>query len=280
MSDEQEIEVCEGCGAAKPSAGWHYEDDPLAGPTGTLYVRLCEACAVAQWECPVRFKFHLRIPKEIRDRLVNFAMLQRLKQWFYDGGRRPTTVQIYHRRESETLPWMMEFDRYRRNARATEPYSYRGFCSHDYIVLLYDETETADSMEWLLYHELGHHVCNQAKMFDQAMEKENKNEGRTTYEWKDDVGHEADSEERLVNRIANAYMGGREYARPWWRPRVTALLAGDMVLPDGYAEAGPEWDAFVRLKHPPALPRVVLPAVGAPDTPVPAAGVEVGEGQE
>lgn len=72
-------------------------------------------------------------------------------------------------------------------------------------------------------------------MFDDAMDEENRTEGRKGYEWKDDAGHEADSEERLVNRIATAHMGGKEYARPWWRPRVNAKLAGETVLPDPHA---------------------------------------------
>jgi hypothetical protein len=118
--------------------------------------------------------------------------------------------------------------------RPPEPYSYRGWCGTQEIVLLYDETETLDSIEWVCLHELAHHACNQAAMFDDAMSQENKNDKRMHYEWKDDAGHEADSEERLVNRIATAFMLGREYARPWWRPRVIAHLAG-LPMPDPHA---------------------------------------------
>jgi hypothetical protein len=104
-------------------------------------------------------------------------------------------------------------------------------------VILVDETENPDSIEWITYHELAHLSCSRARMIDEAMDAENKVEGRTGYEWKDDAGHEADSEERLVNRVATAWMGGKEYARPWWRPRVAAHLAGEAVLPDPHAPA-------------------------------------------
>lgn len=188
----------------------------------------CNECAIRRWDCPIHFVFHDLVPQEVKDRFLTVEMLRRLNKWFkHSTGYFP--VHVFSRRQAETVEWMRFWST--RGLKPDKPYSYRGYCRYDRIVLLFDETETLDSFEWILYHELGHHACNKNEMFDDAVAEENKIEGRTTYEWEDDVGHEADSEERLVNRIATAYMGGREYARPWWRPRVNAKLKGE-PMPD------------------------------------------------
>jgi hypothetical protein len=158
-------------------------------------------------------------------------MLRKFQRWFRSSRR--FYVHVFHRLESDNVDWM---SRWSTHTKPAPPYSYRGWCSYDYTVLLWDDTETSQSIEWILYHELGHYVCSQvAYMFDTAMDLENQLEGRGPYEWKDDTMHEADSEERLVNRVATALMGGQERARPWWRPRVTAKQRGYLVLPDGFA---------------------------------------------
>lgn len=240
MSDETEANPCVRCGA---ECGEDY--DWIRGPLHESSRRHCQACAIALWDCSVFFVFHLDVPDAVRARLQSFDMLRRLQRWFRDT--KPFAVHVFHRRETETVEWLALWDSYRNGGRPTEPYSYRAWCSGLEIILLYDETETLDSLEWVCLHELGHHACNQSRMFDEAMSKENVNEGRTSYEWKDDAGHEADSEERLVNRIATSHMGGQERARPWWRPRVTAFKRGDAVLPDAFApEDSLEFAAFCR----------------------------------
>ena len=229
--------TCEHCGAVRPWEEVLYVTSSF-GLTGRY---LCRAtCAIALWPCPIRIVLHEEIPPRIAERLRSVHVLERLIAWFgvYSKQRvADFAVHVFHRRDSETVPWMQLWDRHA-GQKPVEPYSYRGWCDTAFsrIVLLVDEhTETPDSAEWLLYHELAHLACSNARMIDHAMEAENKTEGRTTYEWKDDAGHEADSEERLVNRVATAYMGGREYARPWWRPRVVALGRGDEILPDPHA---------------------------------------------
>lgn len=202
--------------------------------TGDQTDRLCVPCAVQRWPVTVDVTLHWGVPDAIRDRLRSYRVLKRLQEWFRLG--RPFPVYVYPRREAERLQWQHDLEATggRSDGLPIEPYGYRGWCSYREIILLWDETETPDSMEWLLYHELGHHATSSASMIDKAMAEENRVEGRTTYDWKDDAAHEADSEERLVNRVATAFMGGREYARPWWRPRVRALLAGE-PMPDPYA---------------------------------------------
>jgi hypothetical protein len=215
--------------------------DSLYYYIGTEHQRWCGPCAVKQWECPIRFVFHLGVPDVVRERFTSIEMLKRLIRW--NVPHKDLSIHVFDRRESETIPWMSSWGK--RGNRPEEPYSYRGWCSGSEILLLFDETETTDSIEWILYHEIGHAVCGRARMFDDAMARENDIEGRTHYEWKDDIGHEADSEERLVNRMANAYMEGKERARPWWRPRVVAKQRGYTVLPDAFApDDSPEFIMF------------------------------------
>ena len=219
--------LCADCGTPEPTPhALHWIDNPIERHAD---IRVCDACFVWRWPCPIRFVFYAGVPTAVRDHLESVKILRRLQSWFRESET--MLVHIFHRREAETLDWQYKWDRHR--GGPIEPYSYRGFCTGLKIVILWDETETLESIEWITYHELGHHACNsQVRMFDDAMSVENRNEGRDRYEWKDDAGHEADSEERLVNRIATAHMGGKEYARPWWRPRVKALLAGEKELPD------------------------------------------------
>lgn len=219
---------CTRCSSTLENAHYQY----LSVPGTESSNKYCAECAVLLWHCPIQFVFHVGIPDDVRATLQSYEMLAWCKRWF--GNLKTMTVEVYHRREAETVGFMMKYpSAHRHTGVPTEPYSYRGWCSSLEIILLWDETETLDSIKWICLHELGHHACNNAQMFDMAMQEENKTEGRTTYEWKDDAGHEADSEERLVNRIATAYMGGREYARPWWRPRVQAKIAG-LPMPDPY----------------------------------------------
>lgn len=202
----------------------------------------CGDCAVARWACNVPIVWGLGIPDDVRKATMNFEMLKRLQGW--QIPHKYVIIHVFHRREAETIGWMKDWSG-RRSERPDEPYSCRGWCGSNEIVVLYDETETPESIKWIILHELGHAVCNRTYMFDQAMSEENKIEGRTTYEWKDDVGHEADSEERLVNRIATAWCGGQERARPWWRPRVVARERGYTVFPDAFAETrSPEFYMF------------------------------------
>lgn len=215
--------------------------NPLTGSYD--YETRCEPCAVASWPCSVHFVWGFGIPEEVKARFLTLKMLERLRQW--DVPTRTKPVYVFHRRETESTYWLSRWDQRAQYCRPGAPYGYRGWCSYDHILLLWDETETPDSMEWLLYHELGHVACSRAKMFDMAMSRENEIEGRTAYAWQDDEAHEEDSEERLVNRVATAHMDGIERARPWWRPRVIGFQRGYSVLPDAFAPGGsPEFEMF------------------------------------
>lgn len=194
-----------------------------------VHDRLCEKCGVKVWESPIQFIFAHGIPKHIRNHMQSARVLKRLNQWFHNCA--PAVVYFQHRKKSETLEWQHAWEGY---GKPRKPYSFRGWCGNSRILVLVDSDgiETPESIEWITYHELGHlEQQRTSRMSDAAWSEENKNEGRTTYEWEADAGHEADSEERHVNRVATAFMGGKEYARPWWRARVNAFLVG-APLPD------------------------------------------------
>lgn len=234
MSDD--TRTCNRCQFSGPyeDQKWLWLPQPFGESAG---VYLCEKCSIAEWPCPIRLVFHMGTPDWARTRIASAEMLQNLRAWFGEYSLAPVedfVVHYFHRREAERLKWLFQWDPNREHTPIA-PYSYRGWCDYRRIVVLVDETETPDSVLWLTYHELAHMACSRTRMIDQAMDQENKNEGRKGYEWKDDAGHEADSEERLVNRVATAWSGGKEYARPWWRPRVVAHLAGSTALPDPHA---------------------------------------------
>lgn len=215
--------TCERCGSE--NSGEPLNWTPKPHPVQYEYLYFCDVCFVELWPANIHVVVHYGCPE--------FAAKALRNKWFLEQVRRHFpklygTIHLFNRREAETLTWLHAWDGERLNNLPTEPYSYRGWCKYwsGEIVILCDETETERSIQWIALHELGHLQCGKAPFFDYAMEQENKNNNRTTYDWKDDWGHEVDAEEKLVNRIATAYMGGYEYARPWWRPRVQAKLAG------------------------------------------------------
>lgn len=221
---------CTTCGAqtCKEEHGCAYLKN---GATGE-HDRVCYACAVKAWQCPVQFVFEHGLPAWVEPHMRRREVLERLQSWFRNGER--CTVNFVNRATTETVEWQYRWQQWERTRPPRKPYSYRGYCGAGTVVIIVDALgiETPESVEWLTYHELAHHEQQTAAhMSDAAWNHENKNEGRSGYEWEDDAGHEADSEERHVNRVATAYMGGKEYARPWWRPRVNAVLAGQ-PLPD------------------------------------------------
>jgi hypothetical protein len=205
------------------------------------YRKACAKCQLEVWDVPIYFIFHWGIPDWVEPHMKSTRVFDNLRQWFRSGP--PCYVHFFLRSEVDTLGWQYRWNIWDHENLPRGPYSYRGWCGDRRIIIIVDDNgiETPESIEWITYHELGHHECqSRAFMADAAFSAENKNDGRTTYAWQDDEGHEADSEERHVNRLATAFMGGREYARPWWRKRVNAFLAGETSLPDCHAVPVPE----------------------------------------
>jgi hypothetical protein len=203
------------------------------------WVRLCDECYVHVWNCPIKFVFEWGLPEWVEPHMKSLRVLEQIRQWFRQAP--PCIVHFVPRELTESINWNYHWEPSNNEYPQRDKFSYRGFCRWSQIVVIVDShgIETPESIEWITYHELGHHECQKiSHMADTAWDKENKNEGRVGYEWKDDKGHEADSEERHVNRMATAFMGGKEYARPWWRKRVNAFLEGKPIeeFPDCHAE--------------------------------------------
>lgn len=228
--------LCKRCNVATDydlPVGRHWAKN---GATKDCYDCLCNACMLAVWPSPVTFVFDWGLPAWVEPRMRSMPVLERLQKWFRTGPR--CVVHFVNRKETESLAWQYRWNEWDHASVPRNPWSYRGYCIGERIVVIVDSlgVETPDSIEWITYHELAHLEQSQrANMSNEAWRLENKNEGRTGYDWESDAGHEADSEERHVNRVATAFMGGKEYARPWWRPRVLAAQAGEPIPPDPLA---------------------------------------------
>jgi hypothetical protein len=226
---------CKRCG--ENTCGENQGSDLVRNGATGGYERLCRACYVQLWPSEVKFHFAYGLPSWVEERMRTYEVLQRLTRWFRLGPQ--CQVYFVHRKDTDTLAWQYLWNQWDHDKRPRGLYSYRGWCGGGKIVIIVDSEgiETGDSIEWLTYHELGHHEQQGlARMSDHAWYAENKNEGREGYDWESDAGHEADSEERHVNRVATAFMGGKEYARAWWRPRVQAAQGGLPIPPDPNAE--------------------------------------------
>jgi len=106
------------------------------------------------------------------------------------------------------------------------------------IRLFVDETETKDSVKWLLLHELAHALVTAQPTLAETLRAEPRPPG---YPHNDDA-HEAVFEERLANAFADRHAPVPGLDRRWWRARTKTL---------GYSGAGPGASSS-------ALPLVVL----------------------
>lgn len=112
---------------------------------------------------------------------------------------------------------------------------FRAWSEHDTktIIIFDDETETGDSLFWLLVHELAHLEIRTSKwlLTYTALDCETKKiieglgkplGGYLKLIRENDDMHESDPEEAFCNRIATAIAGGF-YGRKWWRDRKKQL---------------------------------------------------------
>lgn len=98
--------------------------------------------------------------------------------------------------------------------RHAEPYAFRAFTRGEEVNLFVDETETPQSIAWLLAHELTHRMVHDSPTLDQAFE-----EARPTdLDPAGDPFHDIDPEERFCDGIATNLLGYRT-DRSWWRKR-------------------------------------------------------------
>lgn len=102
-------------------------------------------------------------------------------------------------------------------------YAYRAYTRGTTVTLFVDETETPESILWLLAHELAHVAVNGAPMLHEALRSIPKPRDYLT----SDEAHEAYPEEQLANLVADQWMvilGSQPgLDRLWWRKRVRRL---------------------------------------------------------
>jgi hypothetical protein len=106
------------------------------------------------------------------------------------------------------------------------------------IRLFVDETETKDSVKWLLLHELAHALVTAQPTLAETLRAEPRPPGYPH----NDAAHEAVFEERLANAFADRLAPVPGLDRRWWRARTKTL---------GYSGAGTGASSSV-------LPLVVL----------------------
>lgn len=108
------------------------------------------------------------------------------------------------------------------NRRLPNPYGVRGWCEGEksHIVVLVDDTETDESVLWLVVHELTHFALDHARFLRYMLALERDEIGQShDYDQSDDEEHERNPEEVLCNRFATVFTGA-DRGRKWWRARM------------------------------------------------------------
>ena len=133
--------------------------------------------------------------------------------------RTPVRVEILHRREARRR-WRLDHPQ---GAPYPGDYAYRAYTRGSRVLLLVDNTETRDSVIWLLVHELAHVAVDNSALLKSAFRSIPRPPGYPA----DDDAHGQVPEERLANLIADqwgpilGYTPGLD--RKWWRRRVEAV---------------------------------------------------------
>lgn len=193
--------------------------------------KLCAACYVQQYN-PISFVYHRDVLPWVKELFDSEAFNKKLiETWRWNSGMPYMDIHVFSRKEAEEIQWHNRWAcrGYDNELRAhTAPYSYRAWCDYwnNYILLLTDDTETPESLEWVFWHELAHAACRAAPLFEKAMSKKNRaNNFKSGDAHKNDELHEMCAEEQFVNEVATAMMDGKFLNRIWWRQRVNAHLA-------------------------------------------------------
>jgi hypothetical protein len=159
-------------------------------------------------------------------------------EWLaWAGGFVPPHTEVVFARRKEGP------QRYGWRAVAQRPNGRKG----THILVLVDETETRDSIKWLLLHEFAHALVTANPTLAETLRAEKRPEG---YPENDDA-HEAVFEEGLANAFADRFAPVPGLDRRWWRERTRKY-----VTPTIYGAVEPERPTS------PWLPLVLLAGVG------------------
>ena len=126
-------------------------------------------------------------------------------------------IRIFPRRMVKTVwnhekpdtPWL------------NKEYAFRAFARGSKISLFDDDTETSESLIWLLFHEIAHVCVSRTPKLRNHFRTMKKPQGYLT----SDAAHESSPEEQFANMMANQwfkefYGKSKSYHRLWWRKQV------------------------------------------------------------
>jgi hypothetical protein len=202
----------------------------------------CSECYVAS-EVPLKFVFHSDVEPWVKETYTSEEFCKTIAEVWKKSGRMPfITVHVFTRAEASELEWHLRWlERgYNKMEKQRPYYGYRAWADYwsNRIVILTDDTETTESLQWIFWHELGHICVRAAPLFERATQKENKRNEFGDYSWEDDEQHERCAEEQFVNHVATMMIGGKNLNRLWWRERVNEKLARELALKELMAQAG------------------------------------------
>ena len=98
--------------------------------------------------------------------------------------------------------------------RASEPYAFRAFTRGPDSFVFVDDTETPDSIAWLMAHELAHGQLEDAPRYRALLDARS-----PRLDPQSDLFHELDPEERYADSVAHQ-VTRLSLNRAWWRDRV------------------------------------------------------------
>jgi len=114
-------------------------------------------------------------------------------------------------------------------------YSFRAYAGKDFCKIFVDDTETRDSVLWVMLHELAHIALASVPYLFKGYRVQTPDDY-----WDSDDGHERDPEEQMANNMAITWMKTLghepfEYDRRWWRERT---MEKSNVKTAGYGISG------------------------------------------
>ena len=141
----------------------------------------------------------------------NGDTINKLSQFF----TKKVNVEIYPRHMVETVWSKDHCDK----PYEKDYYAFRAYAGKDYCKIFVDETETKDSVLWVMLHELAHIALASAPYLFRGY----RHLTPANY-FESDEAHESDPEEKMANEIAVSWMdmlgyGKVCYPRHWWRQR-------------------------------------------------------------
>lgn len=148
--------------------------------------------------------FQLAVHPEARPWVPKKPYLDQITSFFTSGN-----ISLWPRHMAESVI-----------GRPTKPYEFRAFSRGKDGHIFVDETETPQSIAWLMAHELCHQMVDDSPTLTAAFEDARPLDMKPA----SDAFHFVDSEERFCDGIATRLLGYRK-DRAWWRERVASRLS-------------------------------------------------------